>query len=122
MQYRENKIPEATVQRLSIYLRFVTQLHRDGVKVVSSYDLSKGCGFKAAQVRKDFAYFGELGVRGVGSLYYLAYASGQARFEGLDLLWATVAFTVVLSVVVHGVTAGPAMTAVDRAREVREHR
>jgi len=69
MQYRENKIPEATVQRLSIYLRYVTQLHRDGVKVVSSYDLSKGCGFKAAQVRKDFAYFGELGVRGVG--YYV---------------------------------------------------
>lgn len=69
MQYRESKIPEATVQRLSIYLRYVTQLHRDGVKVVSSYDLSKGCGFKAAQVRKDFAYFGELGVRGVG--YYV---------------------------------------------------
>ena len=46
MQYRESKIPEATVQRLSIYLRYVTQLHRDGVKVVSSYDLSKGCGFK----------------------------------------------------------------------------
>ncbi|MFC1657351.1 redox-sensing transcriptional repressor Rex [Candidatus Moduliflexota bacterium] len=69
MQYRESKIPEATVQRLSIYLRYVTQLHRDGVKVVSSYTLSKGCGFKAAQVRKDFAYFGELGVRGVG--YYV---------------------------------------------------
>lgn len=69
MQYRESKIPEATVQRLSIYLRYVTQLHRDGIKVVSSYTLSKGCGFKAAQVRKDFAYFGELGVRGVG--YYV---------------------------------------------------
>lgn len=69
MQYREHKIPEATVQRLSIYLRYVTQLHRDGIKVVSSYTLSKGCGFKAAQVRKDFAYFGELGVRGVG--YYV---------------------------------------------------
>ena len=65
--YREGKIPEATVQRLSIYLRFVTQLHRDGVKVVSSYALSRGCGVKAAQVRKDFAYFGELGVRGVGT-------------------------------------------------------
>jgi redox-sensing transcriptional repressor len=69
MQYRESKIPEATVQRLSIYLRYVTQLHRDSVKVVSSYALSEGCGFKAAQVRKDFAYFGELGVRGVG--YYV---------------------------------------------------
>ena len=69
MQYRDSKIPEATVQRLSIYLRYVTQLHREETKVVSSYALSKGCGFKAAQVRKDFAYFGELGVRGVG--YYV---------------------------------------------------
>ncbi len=69
MQYRDSKIPEATIQRLSIYLRYVTQLHHDGAKVVSSYALSKGCGFKAAQVRKDFAYFGQLGVRGVG--YYV---------------------------------------------------
>jgi redox-sensing transcriptional repressor len=69
MQYRDSKIPEATVQRLSIYLRYVTQLHHDSVKVVSSYALSEGCGFKAAQVRKDFAYFGQLGVRGVG--YYV---------------------------------------------------
>ncbi|MGB9374677.1 MAG: cation:proton antiporter [Jiangellales bacterium] len=54
------------------------------------------------------------GVRGIGSFYYLAYAAGQATFEGLDVLWATVGFTVVLSVVVHGVAAGPAMEWVDR--------
>ena len=33
------------------------------------------------------------GVRGVGSLFYLAYATEQAPFEDVDLLWATVAFT-----------------------------
>jgi redox-sensing transcriptional repressor len=84
--YREGKIPEATVQRLSIYLRYVTQLHRDGVKVVSSYALSKGCGVKAAQVRKDFAYFGELGVRGVG--YYVNDLYGDLKkILGLEEVW-----------------------------------
>jgi redox-sensing transcriptional repressor len=84
--YREGKIPEATVQRLSIYLRYVTSLHRDGVKVVSSYALSKGCGVKAAQVRKDFAYFGELGVRGVG--YYVTDLYGDLKkILGLEQVW-----------------------------------
>jgi redox-sensing transcriptional repressor len=87
--YREGKIPEATVQRLSIYLRYVTQLHRDGVKVVSSYALSKGCGVKAAQVRKDFAYFGELGVRGVG--YYVSdLFNDLKKILGLEQVWEVV--------------------------------
>ncbi len=84
--YREGKIPEATVQRLSIYLRYVTQLHRDEVKVVSSYALSKGCGVKAAQVRKDFAYFGELGVRGVGYYVNDLYADLK-KILGLEQVW-----------------------------------
>ena len=49
------------------------------------------------------------GVRGVGSIYYLAYAAGQMPVEGLGHLWATVAFTIALSVLVHGVTATPIM-------------
>ncbi len=69
MPQKDYKIPEATVQRLSIYLRSLENLEREGQKIVSSYDLAKICGFKAAQIRKDFAYFGELGVRGVG--YYI---------------------------------------------------
>ena len=54
------------------------------------------------------------GVRGIGSLYYVAYASGQVDFTGLDTLISTTAFTVLLSVVVHGAAAGAAMEAVDR--------
>ena len=42
------------------------------------------------------------GVRGVGSIYYLAFATGQAEFGGTRVLWSTVAFTIVLSVLVHG--------------------
>lgn len=56
------------------------------------------------------------GVRGIGSIYYLAYATGVATFEGSDLLWSTAAFTVLLSVVVHGVTATPVMRRLDAMR------
>jgi NhaP-type Na+/H+ or K+/H+ antiporter len=56
------------------------------------------------------------GVRGISSVYYLAYATGQVSFPGAAELWSTVAFTVVLSVVVHGVTATPAMRRLDESR------
>ncbi len=56
------------------------------------------------------------GVRGVGSLFYVAYATGQADFGNHELLWATVGFTVALSVLVHGVAATPTMTRLDRIR------
>jgi sodium/hydrogen antiporter len=59
-----------------------------------------------------------LGVRGVGSLYYIAYALIEADFGDHPLLWSTVAFTVALSVLVHGVAATPIMRGLDRARAV----
>jgi len=60
------------------------------------------------------------GVRGVGSLFYLAYAAGHAEFSDLEWLWATVAFTIGLSVLVHGVLAKPAMDWLERADSSRE--
>jgi NhaP-type Na+/H+ or K+/H+ antiporter len=56
------------------------------------------------------------GVRGIGSVYYLAFATGQANFPERRELWSTVAFAIVLSVVVHGVTATPVMRRLDAAR------
>jgi NhaP-type Na+/H+ or K+/H+ antiporter len=55
------------------------------------------------------------GVRGVGSLYYLAYATGQTRFPDHQLLWSTVAFTIALSVLVHGTTATPVLRWLERS-------
>lgn len=49
------------------------------------------------------------GVRGIGSVYYLAYATSKIELTDEAALWATVAFTVVLSTVVHGLTAGIAV-------------
>ena len=63
---------------------------------------------------------GFFGVRGVGSLFYLAYAAGHADFADLRWLWATVAFTIGLSVVVHGVLAKPAMAWLEVNRKRRE--
>lgn len=58
--------PQATIRRLSVYLRYLNGLDGDGVKVISSHDLARRLGLNPAQVRKDLAYFGEFGKRGVG--------------------------------------------------------
>ena len=60
------KIPLATINRLSIYLRNLDELAVTGVEVISSERLARECGVNPAQIRKDLAYFGEFGVRGVG--------------------------------------------------------
>jgi NhaP-type Na+/H+ or K+/H+ antiporter len=56
------------------------------------------------------------GVRGVGSLYYLAYATSHEQVPGEGWLWSTVAFTVIVSVLLHGVTATPVMARLDARR------
>jgi NhaP-type Na+/H+ or K+/H+ antiporter len=56
------------------------------------------------------------GVRGVGSVFYLAYAGADFSTD-LPWLWATVGFTVVLSVAVHGVAATPLMRMLDLRRD-----
>jgi len=56
------------------------------------------------------------GIRGMGSVYYLAYALNHASFDGAEQLWATVAFTIVVSVVLHGVTAAPVIARLDARR------
>lgn len=60
------KIPEATIIRLSVYSRYLHQLDRNGVTTVSSGEIADGVNGSSAQVRKDLAYFGEFGTRGVG--------------------------------------------------------
>jgi redox-sensing transcriptional repressor len=62
-------ISELTTNRLSVYLRCLTTLDAAGVRTVSSRALAEQFHLNAAQIRKDLAYFGEFGVRGVG--YYV---------------------------------------------------
>lgn len=60
------KIPMATIVRLSIYMRALKELLDSDVDVISSERLARLCSVNPAQIRKDLAYFGEFGVRGVG--------------------------------------------------------
>jgi NhaP-type Na+/H+ or K+/H+ antiporter len=57
------------------------------------------------------------GIRGIGSVYYLAQALNEAEFADADQLWAIVAFVILVSVLVHGVSAAPLMKRVDARRE-----
>ncbi len=66
MKTEETKISEFTIYRLSIYKRCLEQLEREQVKTISSKDFAGRFGLNSAQVRKDLAYFGEFGIRGMG--------------------------------------------------------
>lgn len=80
------KIPEKTVTRLSIYLRCLEELEADGVASVSSRQMADRFGLNSAQVRKDLAYFGQFGVRGLG--YYIAELKHNLeRILGLKQDW-----------------------------------
>lgn len=83
------KIPEATVIRLSIYSRYLQQLIDDGVKSVSSDEIAGGVGVSSAQVRKDLAYFGEFGTRGVGYKVDVLYGH-LMKILGLDRKWPAI--------------------------------
>ena len=93
---RENKLPpearpravaepvsELTTNRLSVYLRCLNALDAAGVRTISSQALAEQFHLNAAQIRKDLAYFGEFGVRGIG--YYVKELRRHLRqILGLD--------------------------------------
>lgn len=57
------------------------------------------------------------GVRGVGSVYYLAFGLGQAAFADAETLWATVLLVIALSLLLHGFTATPVLAWLDQRRQ-----
>lgn len=59
-------IPEESVRRLTLYLRYLNRLLETGKETISSQHLAREVGIKPAQIRKDLSYFGEFGTRGVG--------------------------------------------------------
>jgi redox-sensing transcriptional repressor len=61
-----DQVSELTTARLSVYLRCLDHLAANGVRTVSSQSLAGQFRLNAAQIRKDLAWFGEFGVRGVG--------------------------------------------------------
>jgi len=64
--FKKFKIPDATIGRLSLYSRYLKEADEKGINTVSSQHIANATGVTPAQVRKDLAYFGEFGTRGVG--------------------------------------------------------
>ena len=83
---KPSRVPAATVNRLSLYLRALERLQTRDVKVISSEQLAERCRVNPAQVRKDLAYFGEFGVRGVG-YYTNELLSEISKILGLNRSW-----------------------------------
>ncbi len=80
------KIPSIAIARLSVYARNLEFLDQNGVEIVSSVRLADACGINPAQIRKDLAYFGQFGVRGVG--YYVKELILEIRkILNLDKKW-----------------------------------
>lgn len=71
-------------------------------------------GLKADRSEKlTLAFFG---IRGVGSIYYVAYALNHAAFPEAERLWAIVGLIILLSIVLHGLTVTPIMRGLDRSQ------
>jgi len=83
---KKERIPKVTIQRMAVYLQMLEELEEDGEEVVSSTRLAQLCGVNSSQIRKDLAYFGEFGVRGVG--YYVRDLIASIKhFLGLHKVW-----------------------------------
>jgi sodium/hydrogen antiporter len=66
--------------------------------------------------RAAIAFFG---IRGMGTIYYLAHAVNEDYFPRATEVWAVAVATILVSIVVHGVTATPVLTRIDRRRSRR---
>ncbi|MDN4617983.1 redox-sensing transcriptional repressor Rex [Paenibacillus sp. PsM32] len=74
---KSDKISEAVVRRLPVYLRYLNELHTREVPTVSSQELGQKLDLNPAQIRKDLAYFGDFGRKGIG--YDVSYLIEKIR-------------------------------------------
>ncbi|MCM3040108.1 redox-sensing transcriptional repressor Rex [Paenibacillus motobuensis] len=74
---KSEKISDAVVRRLPVYLRFLNELSHREVLTVSSQELGQKLDLNPAQIRKDLAYFGDFGRKGIG--YDVSYLIEKIR-------------------------------------------
>jgi len=74
---KSDKISDAVVRRLPVYLRFLNELSHREVLTVSSQELGQKLDLNPAQIRKDLAYFGDFGRKGIG--YDVSYLIEKIR-------------------------------------------
>ena len=80
------EIPDIVIRRLPVYLRTLRRMQDLGIESVSSEDLGAHIGVTAAQIRRDFSYFGRFGKQGKG-YDVQTLADGIARVLKLDRCW-----------------------------------
>jgi redox-sensing transcriptional repressor len=80
------EIPDIVIRRLPIYLRTLRRMQDLGMESVSSEDLGAHIGVTAAQIRRDFSYFGRFGKQGKG-YDITVLADGIQRVLKLDKCW-----------------------------------
>jgi NhaP-type Na+/H+ or K+/H+ antiporter len=71
---------------------------------------------------RDRALIAFLGIRGIGSFYYLAYGVNHGEFGDSERLWAVTGLIVLLSIILHGVTSTPLMRRLDQKAKRRTAR
>lgn len=64
--------------------------------------------------KRDRIMLAYLGIRGLGSVYYLAYGLNHGDFGDSERLWAITGLIILVSIVIHGITATPLMALLER--------
>jgi len=83
---RPEIVPNPAVRRLSLYLRQLESFKKKDRRTISSKQLGESLNLTDAQVRKDFAYFGQFGHPGIG--YRVDDLIAQVkRILGTDKTW-----------------------------------
>jgi len=90
---KNKNIPSITINRLSIYHRCLEKILETGnveaLEIISSFEIAEMTGINSAQIRKDLAYFGEFGRRGLG--YPLIDLNRELKkILGLDKEWSII--------------------------------
>lgn len=89
----KKRISESTIRRLSLYLRALSVLDKEGIRTISSKELARREKLTPAQVRKDLSFFGSFGTRGLG--YPVRELRVQiASILGIDRVWKVALFGV----------------------------
>ena len=90
---KKKNIPSVTINRLSIYHRCLEKISETEkekeLKVISSFKIAEMTGINSAQIRKDLAYFGEFGKRGIG-YPVIDLEKELKKILGLDKKWPVI--------------------------------
>ena len=90
---KNKSIPSIAINRLSIYHRCLEKIldteKGKELEIISSFKIAEITGINSTQIRKDLAYFGEFGKRGIG--YPLIDLSRELeKILGLDKKWSVI--------------------------------